>query len=92
MTKVGTLDEKRCCFLAEPFMVAISLECRRLTSLFLTAALLQQSYSAPGVWESAWESDMVNKLLFKAAAIRELMSKLPHGNLRNTEDQLCNQS
>lgn len=47
---------------------------------------------AHGVWESVWESDMVNNLLFKAVAIRELISKLPHGNLRSTGDRLCNQS
>lgn len=47
--------------------------------------------SARGVWEPAWESDMVNNLLFKAVAIRELISKLPHGNLESTRDRLCNQ-
>lgn len=34
---------------------------------------------------------MVNNLLFKAVAIRELISKLPHGNLESTRDRLCNQ-
>lgn len=50
------------------------------------------SYSAHCVWESAWESDTVNNLPFKAVAIPELISKLPHGNLKSTEDGLCNQS
>lgn len=50
------------------------------------------SCSAHGAWESAWESDMVNNLLCKAVAIGELISKLPHGNLKSTRDRLCNQS
>lgn len=50
------------------------------------------SYSAHGVWEYEWESDMVNNLLFKAVAIRELITKLPHGNRKSAEDGLCNQS
>lgn len=42
------------------------------------------SCSAHGVWEPAWESDMVNNLLFKAVAIRDFISKLPRGNLKST--------
>lgn len=42
------------------------------------------SYSAHGVWEPAWESHMVNNLLFKAVEIRGLVGKLPHGNLRSS--------
>lgn len=63
-------------------------ECIFFDRCFAAAA----SCSAHGVWESAWESDMVNNLLFKAVAIRELISKLPHGNLKSTGDRLCNQS
>lgn len=40
------------------------------------------SCSAHGVWEPAWENDMVNNLLFKAVEIRGLLGKLPHGNLK----------
>lgn len=42
------------------------------------------SYSAHGVWEPAWESNLVNNLLFKAVEIRGLTGKLPHGNLQNS--------
>lgn len=48
--------------------------------------------SAHGVWESAWESDMVNKPLLKVVAIRELISKLPYGNVESSRDWRCNQS
>lgn len=48
--------------------------------------------SAHGVWESAWESDKVNKPLLKVVAIRELISKLPYGNLESSRDWRCNQS
>lgn len=42
------------------------------------------SYSAPGVWEPVWESDMVNNLLFKAVGITGLIGKLPRGNLKSS--------
>lgn len=42
------------------------------------------SYSAHGVWEPVWESDMVNNLLFKAVEITGLIGKLPHGNLKSS--------
>lgn len=42
------------------------------------------SYSAHGVWEPAWESNMVNNLLFKAVEIGGLIGKMPHGNLRSS--------
>lgn len=90
------LDEKRCCFLADIFMVAINLEYKRLNVFFFfffdRCFAAAASCSAHSVWESTWESDMVNNLLFKAVAIRALISKLPHGNLKSTGDRLCNQS
>lgn len=77
-------------FLVDIFTVSINLEYKRLNlGFFLTDALQRQP---SGAVRDAWESNMINNLLFKAVAIRELISKLPHGNFKSTRNRLCNQS
>lgn len=83
-------------FLADIFTLSISLEYKRLNFRFVfffdRRFAAAASGAAHGAWEGVWESNMVNNLLFKAVAIRELISKLPRGNLKSTRNRLCNQS
>lgn len=77
-------------FLVDIFTVSINLEYKRLNWVFFFDGCF--AAAASGAARDAWESNMINNLLFKAVAIRELISKLPHGNFKSTRNRLCNQS
>lgn len=84
------LDEKR---LFGRYLQGDKLGVREAEFIFFDRCFAAaESCSAHGVWESVWESDTVNNLLFKAVAIKGVIRKLPHGNLKSPGDRLRNQS
>lgn len=83
-------DEKRCCFFGGYLHSINKLGIQEAEFGFFFDGCFAAAPS--GAVRDAWESNMINNLLFKAVAIRELISKLPHGNFKSTRNRLCNQS